>query len=99
MGYTNLRRLVKQETQWSDKNSIRHKHTYSREVCVDVQMPDRISYYHVIMCERCKSFKCVSTENNCSGFSRDIIKGLPIVMFHKSRKTIGFEGMVFVKEE
>lgn len=94
MGNNSLRKLISSETRWTDKEAPKHKHIFSVEACVELEQDGRKTYYHVNKCEKCNSFKCIGTSNNCTGFSKDKIDGLPIIKLYRSHKTIGFKGAI-----
>jgi hypothetical protein len=55
---TKIRRLLKEESKWTDRSVGRHKHDFSRTVNVEIQRPTGSrEYYLVRMCETCKSFR------------------------------------------
>lgn len=96
MGSNSLRRICKEESKWTDKDATRHKHNFCIEACVEMLQGDshHASYYHVMKCEYCNSFRCIEKEGSIMGYVPTCISGLPLIKLYRSHKTIGFKGAV-----
>lgn len=94
MGSTKLRRLLNNESKWVDKDAPRHKHDYSEHTIVQLRNVDKVSYYDVMKCKRCNSFKAISKPMSAMGFIGNTYDGdLPILKLYRSHKwIIGFSG-------
>ena len=57
-----------------------------------------IYYHHVMKCKHCYSFKCIEEENNCTGFRKHKIDGVPLIKMYRSHKTIGFNGAIVIRD-
>lgn len=103
MGNTKLRRLYTEQTRWTDFNSPRHKHSFSRHAVMCLySVDDIVKYFDVMCCTQCHSFKCISKEHNISGLITDLAdidRSLPLLVFHTSHNArIGFSDLEFVEE-
>lgn len=99
MGNTAVRRYINQIIKWSDKTAPRHKHSFTVEACVELLQEGYVgvSYYHVMKCEKCNSFRGISKQGAVNGYVPSKIDGIPLITLYKSHKTLGFEGAEYVK--
>ena len=96
MGNAKLRRLLIQETSYTDTQSRKHRHEYTVESLVCIHYKDCTGYYHVMKCKHCNSFKSISKPNNESGLVINLknYSRLPIYHLETTRNfTIGFTGL------
>ena len=94
MGKAKIRRILSSESKWIDKDAPRHKHNYSTHAVVQLRNVDKVSYYDVMKCSKCNSFKTIPKPTSAMGFIGDTYKGdLPILRLYSSHKWImGFSG-------
>ena len=72
MGNLKLRKLIKYETTWIEKNTVKHKHIFTIPFILELTYPSgRIRFYNVLKCSECKSFKSIPTQHNVSGLILD----------------------------
>ncbi len=68
MGNLKLRKLIKEETTWIDKNKDNHKCKYLIHCLLKVTTKQNIiKYYDVKKCPKCLSFKSISKWHNVCG--------------------------------
>lgn len=101
MGNTKIRRLLKKEQKWIDKNAPNHKHIFSKHFIVSIKKPSMgnnlepvVWYYNVMKCEYCDSFVSIPKEGSNSGFINEITdeyRYLPIIYFVSNKNTLGFD--------
>ncbi len=99
MGSTKLRKLIKSETKWTDKNTIRHRHNFCIHTIAEVINGSAgfKSYYNVMKCEYCNSFKCISQPNNVMGLIQPgyIDTTLPVIRLYSPHTwIIGWKDVV-----
>lgn len=106
MGYTNLRKIYKKQSKWTEKGVNRHKHNFSVHSIVKLRnILNHVEYYDVMKCEYCNSFQCISKEGSVSGFITEQeymekYNHLPILKMYRGHKySIGFDDMELDKEE
>ena len=95
MGYTQIRRLCKNEARWTDKSASKHKHIFSVHAVARLKRSDgRCEYFDVMKCKHCNSFKGIPREGSSSGFisGDNYESGLPIIKLKSSHSyIIGFK--------
>ena len=82
MGNQNIRRIVQQESAWTEKGVARHKHCYDVESVVCIHYADGPLHFHVHKCRFCNSFRCIAEPCNVSGFIRAPSKYAHLETFH-----------------
>lgn len=99
MGHLHLRKIIKKNTNWIEKNTEKHKHEYNIPYILKAINPNKkTSYYRILKCTECNSFKSVPSPGNVSGFIGFNInelnkeeKKLPIIIGYKKHEyLIGF---------
>ena len=99
MGKNKLRRLISSETKWTDKNASKHQHEFSERYLLCIENSEgRFSYYEIIKCKKCNSFRCVSRPGAVNGCilesELEKYKDLPRLEAFRSHKwTIGFNDL------
>ena len=104
MGNTKLRRLLSKECKWIDKLAPKHKHEFNVHAIVRLRnLNDKLTYYDVMKCKHCSSFKSIPREGAINGFISDnnYDKSLPMIkLFRSHQYTIGFDDAVLdIKRE
>ena len=57
MGNTKIRKLINQESKWTDKSAPRHKHNFTVSAIVHVHMSSEVILsYSATKCTQCSSF-------------------------------------------
>lgn len=57
MGNTKIRKLIAQESKWTDRSASKHKHTFTVPVKVHVRMSSGVTLsYSATKCTQCNSF-------------------------------------------
>lgn len=87
IGNLKLRRLLKKETTYKDKNTLKHKCSFTKQCILKVIDKDNnIDYYNVLKCNQCLSFKSISLPGNVKGcILQDLSleqKKLPFIVGH-----------------
>ena len=96
MGNLKLRKIIKADTTWLEKNVERHKHNFSVHCILEEHSPNgTIGYFNVLKCDNCNSFKWISEDGNICGriFNQltDKQKQLPVIKgYKKHNNLIGF---------
>ncbi len=68
VGHLNLRKLLKAETTYKDKNFIKHKcHFVKHYILKVIDQENIINYYNIMKCNECLSFKSISEPGNIQG--------------------------------
>jgi len=68
MGHLHLRKLLKAETMWKDKNSDKHKCVFEEHYILKlIDKGNIIQYYNVMKCNHCLSFKSIPEKGNIQG--------------------------------
>lgn len=104
MGNTKIRRLCTNQNKWTDPNSKKHKHSFTKHAIMCLHTADGfVHYYDVMCCTQCHSFRSIPKEHNASGIfirKEDIDLSLPVLVFRTSHKMrIGFSDLTFVAEK
>lgn len=104
MGNTKLRRLNTVQNKWTDPDSSRHKHSFTRHATMCLNTADGfVHYFDIMCCTKCHSFKCIAKEHNVSGLitnTSDIDATLPMLMFKTNHNMrIGFSDLIFITEK
>lgn len=91
MGYLNIRKILKAETTWKEKNSNRHKCNFDEHCILKVILQNsRIRYYNVLKCNQCLSFTSVREPGNIQGHIftdlPDNQKSLPLITAYNKHK-------------
>lgn len=96
MGNTKLRRLINQQQKWTDKTALKHRHRFSIHTLLQLRHADtgRYTYYNIMKCNRCNSFKSIPSPGAIDGFIADISNidlTLPVLkMYTPHRNLIGW---------
>lgn len=96
MGKNALRKVLKSEQKWRDKNCVKHKHVFNIHAVVELQHGDTGNYtYHDVMkCNKCNSFNTVARQGAIDGYITDtsiIDRNTPIIrMYTPHRWIIGW---------
>lgn len=104
-GRNNIRRLLKSETIWKDREQIKHKHDFSMHSIAEVTYGDPalgrqfIGYYDVMKCRYCNSFKAISRDGAIDGYMPGYVYNgsLPLIRLYKSNKTLGYSGATYIE--
>ena len=68
-GNLKLRKILKDETTYKDKNTLKHKCFFDMHCILKViEKDNNISYYNVLKCKECLSFKSIPLKGNIQGF-------------------------------
>lgn len=68
MGHLHIRKLLKAETTWKEKNSNRHKCNFNEHCILKVISKDnKTKYYNVLKCSQCLSFTSIREPGNVQG--------------------------------
>ena len=68
-GNLKLRKVLKNETTYKDKNALKHKCFFDNHCILKViEKDNNISYYNVLKCKECLSFKSIPLKGNIQGF-------------------------------
>ena len=60
MGHLHLRKIIKRDTSWIEKNTEKHKHEYNIPYILKTISPNKkTSYYRILKCTECNSFKSI----------------------------------------
>lgn len=96
MGKAKIKRILSSESKWVDKDAPRHKHNYSNHAVVQLRNVDNISYYDVMKCSECSSFKTIPKPGSISGLIGGTYSGdLEIIRLYSSHKwRLGFADAV-----
>lgn len=101
MGYTQIRRLCKNEAKWTDKDVKRHKHIFSVHAVARLKRDNgHCEYFDVMKCEFCNSFKSIPKEGSSMGFIKGEAyeSGLPMIKLKTSHSyIIGFKDAILEK--
>ncbi len=93
MGNANIRRLIKSEGKWTDKDCPRHKHDFCIPVIVELigeeQKHNGVRRYKAIKCKYCNSFQEAA-------FCK-VNVNLPILRFHNPHFALGFHDITFLE--
>lgn len=93
MGNAQIRKLIKSEGKWTDKECPRHKHNFCIPVIVELigeeQKHNGIKRYKAIKCECCNSFRDAN-------FCKDEVD-LPILRFRNPHFALGFHDIKFLE--
>ena len=84
MGNNNLRRLLKQESKWTDKSATRHKHHFNKDVYIVLEKDSVTLHYKAVGCKYCSSFVNAI-------FTKELITDLPIIHLYSPHKSLGFK--------
>lgn len=104
-GHLALRKIYKKETNWIDKNAKKHKHVYDEHYLFKQISPGgKMSYYNIMKCTNCMSFKSIPFPGNIQGCIFDELteeqKELPqLVGYKKHEFLIGFDDLEKVVKE
>ena len=96
MGHLHLRKVIKNETTWKDKNKSKHKCCFTENCILKViDSNEIVKYYNVMKCNKCLSFISVKEPNNVQGrIFRDLTvdeQKLPLLIgYCKHFYNIGF---------
>ncbi len=87
IGHLHLRKDLKKETYWKDKNAEKHKCEFEKHYILKVTDQDNIvEYYNVMKCNRCLSFKSIREPGNIKGRILHELteeqKRLPVIVGH-----------------
>lgn len=98
-GHLGLRKILKEETNWLEKNTPKHKHTYSEHYLLkEVSPGGKIRYYNIMKCSECLSFKSIPLPGNIQGCIFDELtleqSKLPqLVGYKRHEHIIGFNDL------
>lgn len=95
VGHLKLRKLIKDDTTYLQKTDIKHKHEFVQKFILEERAPNgEKSYFEILKCDKCLSFKSVPTESNSSGYIGELNeeqKKMPkIIGIKKHDHLIGF---------
>lgn len=99
MGHLKLRKMLKAETNWIDKNTKKHKHDYGEHYILEQINPSGgVKYYNIMKCKYCMSFKSIPESGNISGCIFDKLteeqNNLPKLVGNKKNEyIIGFNDL------
>ena len=69
MGHLKLRKIIKRDTIWIEKNRKKHKHNFVQPYILEEISPNKdLNYYNILKCDACNSFKSIPEPGNISGF-------------------------------
>lgn len=93
MGSTKLRKIIKSEQKWRDKNAIKHKHVFNQPAVVELLHGDtgNITFHSVMKCSKCNSFNAIPRPGAIDGFISDtsiIDRSLPIIRLYTPHRWI-----------
>ncbi len=67
-GHLGLRKIIKEETNWIDKTTYKHKHDYNEHYILKELRPSgKVYYYNILKCKDCLSFKSIPQKGNVQG--------------------------------
>lgn len=95
-GHLGLRKILKDETNWIEKNTQKHKHDYKEHYLLkEISPSGKIMFYNIMKCTDCMSFKSIPLPGNIQGCIFDELteeqKELPqLVCYKKHEHLIGF---------
>ena len=98
-GHLGLRKILKEETNWIEKGTLKHKHDYTEHyILKEITPKDNIRYYNILKCNKCKSFKSIPLKGNIQGCIFDELTDeqnkLPqLVGIKKHEHIIGFQDL------
>ena len=104
-GRNSIRRLLKSETVWKDREQLKHKHDFSIHQVAEVTYGNPelgrqfIGYYDVMKCRYCNSFKAISRDGAIDGYMPGYVYNgsLPLIRLYKSNKTLGYGGATYIE--
>lgn len=68
MGNFHLRKLLKADTIYKDKNAIKHKCNFEKHYILKViDQENIVNYYNIMKCNQCLSFKNIPEIGNIQG--------------------------------
>ena len=93
MGRNAIRKIIKAEQKWRDKDSKKHRHIFNIPSIVILYHGEtrHITYHNVIKCSYCNSFNTVPREGAVSGYISDISQvdqNLPTIKMYTPHKWI-----------
>lgn len=94
MGKNFLRQISDRECRWTDNTVNKHKHDFSIEACVELDSDTFLSYFHVMKCSCCSSFKCIPKERDIWGTLPERLPNVPLIKLYNSHKIVNFKGAV-----
>lgn len=90
MGNTKIRKLIAQESKWTDRSASKHKHTFTVPVKVHVRMSSGVTLsYSATKCTQCSSF--VDAKSISSKLNRQPLAGEEIHLYSPHKWIIGFK--------
>jgi hypothetical protein len=90
MGNTKIRKLINQESKWTDKSVAKHKHDFSVRAIVHVHMNSEVILtYGATKCTQCSSF--VDAKSISSKLNRQPLAGEEIHLYSPHKWIIGFK--------
>lgn len=99
MGHLKLRKILKKETNWIEKDSQKHKHEYTEHYILEQISPSgKVKYYNIMKCQSCMSFKSIPEPGNIQGCIFDELteeqRDLPRLLGYKKHEyLIGFDDL------
>ena len=92
MGNNKFNRLIKRETKFLEKKTMKHKHHFNVKCILEINMLDnKREYFNVLKCEQCNSFISNSESNNIQGHIFDKFENkdnLPILVANVSKRNL-----------
>jgi hypothetical protein len=90
MGNTKIRKLIAQESKWTDRSASKHKHAFTVPVKVHVRMSSGVTLsYSATKCTQCNSF--VDAKSISSKLNRQPLAGEEIHLYSPHKWIIGFK--------
>ena len=90
MGNTKIRKLIAQESKWTDRSASKHKHTFTVPVKVHVRLSSGVTLsYSATKCTQCNSF--VDAKSISSKLNRQPLAGEEIHLYSPHKWIIGFK--------
>lgn len=90
MGNTKIRKLIAQESKWTDKSAPKHKHDFSVPAIVHVHMSSGADLsYSVTKCTHCSSF--VNAKSISSKIDSRHLAGEEVHLYSPHKWIIGFK--------